>query len=326
MEDFRKKEFRAGLFVLAVVGAGLAVLIYVGVEKDIFAERMDFIILSSTGENIERGIPVRLSGFKVGQVEKVELASVDAVHIRIRILERYHKWFREDTRIILDQEGVIGNNYLKVVPGSEKSPILDEGASITLSKMAGVKELLAELDPVLEDLKVIVGNVRNITDQFLDPNGTMQTVLTNMQGITDKVMQNEGLLYYLTEDPRPVKKVDRMLTRIDSLMFSVQGLVDNATARVGDMAPIEEEFLGITRDARELVQEFQGIREDLSPSLENIKQITEDIRRTSKDLYRVRQQTEYTIRLGTELLQDMRDSWIFLEEKELDQKLSYPDP
>jgi len=326
MDDFRKKEFRAGLFVLSVVAAGLAVLVYVGVEKDIFAERMDFIVLSSTGENIERGIPVRLSGFEVGQVEEVELASVDAVHIRIRILERYHKWFREDTRIILDQEGVIGNSYLKVIPGSGDSPILKEGESIPLSKIAGVKELLAELDPVLEDLKVIVGNVRNITDQFLNPNGTMQTVLTNMQKITEKMMKSKGLLYYLTEDPRPVKKVDRMLTRIDSLMLSVQGLVDNATARVGDMAPIEKEFLGITRDARELVQEFQGIRKDLSPSLKNIEEITEDIRRASRDLYRMRQQTEHTIRLGTELLQDLRDSWIFQGSEKLDKKLSYPDP
>ncbi|MFP4169148.1 MAG: MlaD family protein [Desulfonatronovibrionaceae bacterium] len=326
MDDFRKKEFKVGVFVLGVLACVVAVFVYVGVKKDIFAERIDFVILSSTGENIERGIPVRLSGFKVGQVEEVELASVDSVQIRIRILARYHKWFREDTRIILDQEGVIGNSYLKVVPGSRDTAKLEPGASITLSKIAGVKELLAELDPVLEDLKVIVGNVRNITDQFLDPEGSMQTVLTNMQDITNRIRENEGLLYYMTEDPRPVEKIDTMLTRIDSLMLSMEGLANNATARVADLGPIEEEFLGITKDSRELVQEFKGIREDVSPTLDNIQQISEDIRRTSKDLYRMRQQTEYTIRLGSDLLQDMRQSWIFMDKKGLDPELSYPDP
>ena len=326
MDRFKVKEFRVGIFVLTLLLAVAAVIIYVGIKKEIFAERIDFIVLSNTGENIERGIPVRLSGFKVGQVEGIELSGVDIVHIKIRILKRYNKWFRRDTRIILDQEGVIGNSYLKVIPGSKSSPILNEGDEITLSKIAGVKELLAELDPVLEDLKVIVANIRNITDQFLDPNGTMQTVLLNMENITTDILESEGLLYYLTEDPRPVQKVDQLLTRTDVLMQSMDGLLKNATARVGDMAPIEEEFLAITKDARELVNEFKGIREDISPSLKNIDAITREIKLATKNLYRVRQEAEYTIRTGTELMQNLQDSWPFLQKKMENGELSYPEP
>ncbi len=326
MNSFRKKEFRVGLFLLLVLAAIVAVLIYVGIKKEIFAERITFTVLSTTGENIERGIPVRLSGFKVGQVDEIELSGVDAVHVKIRILERYHKWFREDTRIILDQEGVIGNSYLKVIPGSESAEVLSEGATLPLSKIAGIKELLAELDPVLEDLKVIVANVRGITDQLVDPNGTMQTVLANTEEITRDILKKEGLLYYLTEDPRPVRKFDRILSRTDSLMLSMQGLLTNATARVEDMQPIEKEFLGITKDARELVQEFQGVRKDLNPTLENIQKITEEIRKSTKDLYRLRQKTEYTIRVGTELMQNLRESWPFLRKKLESDKLTYPAP
>jgi ABC-type transporter Mla subunit MlaD len=241
-------------------------------------------------------------------------------------LEKYQKWFRQDSRIILDQEGIIGNSYLKLIPGTEKTAQLPPGAEIFLDKVAGLNEILVEAQPVINDLKVIVSNVRIITDQFLDENGSMQRILSNLEQITEKLNKNRGIIYYVTEDQRPVQKLDKILSATDNLMNSIDNLLQNATMRVSDLEPIQDEILGITKDARSFVQELQGIRSEISPIIENVKDITVEVKKATTELYRLRQESEYVLRVGSELLEELRQSWLF-RKKEFDySQIELPSP
>ena len=325
-KNFKSIEVKVGIFIALILALSIFILIYIGYKKEIFSKKISYYVISKTGENIERGIPVRLSGFKIGQVENVFLNNIDYVKVEIRILEKYQKWFRQDSRIILDQEGIIGNSYLKLIPGTEKTAQLPPGAEIFLDKVAGLNEILVEAQPVINDLKVIVSNVRIITDQFLDKNGSMQRILSNLEQITEKLNKNRGLIYYVTEDQRPVQKLDKILSATDNLMSSIDRLLQNATMRVSDLEPIEDEILGITKDARSFVQELQGIREDIFPILENVKDITIEIKRATTELYRLRQETDYVLRVGSELLDELSQSWLF-RKKEFDySQIELPSP
>jgi ABC-type transporter Mla subunit MlaD len=325
-KNFKSIEVKVGIFIALILALSIFILIYIGYKKEIFSKKISYYVISKTGENIERGIPVRLSGFKIGQVENVFLNNIDYVKVEIRILEKYQKWFRQDSRIILDQEGIIGNSYLKLIPGTEKTAQLPPGAEIFLDKVAGLNEILVEAQPVINDLKAIVSNVRIITDQFLDKNGSMQRILSNLEQITEKLNKNRGLIYYVTEDQRPVQKLDKILSATDNLMNSIDRLLQNATMRVSDLEPIEDEILGITKDARSFVQELQGIREDIFPILENVKDITIEIKRATTDLYRLRQETDYVLRVGSDLLDELGQSWLF-RKKEFDySQIELPSP
>ena len=325
-KNFKSIEVKVGIFIALILVLSIFILIYIGYKKEIFSKKISYYVISKTGENIERGIPVRLSGFKIGQVENVFLNNIDYVKVEIRILEKYQKWFRQDSRIILDQEGIIGNSYLKLIPGTEKTAQLPPGAEIFLDKVAGLNEILVEAQPVINDLKAIVSNVRIITDQFLDKNGSMQRILSNLEQITEKLNKNRGLIYYVTEDQRPVQKLDKILSATDNLMSSIDRLLQNATMRVSDLEPIEDEILGITKDARSFVQELQGIREDIFPILENVKDITIEIKRATTDLYRLRQETDYVLRVGSDLLDELGQSWLF-RKKEFDySQIELPSP
>ena len=325
-KNFKSIEVKVGIFIALILALSIFILIYIGYKKEIFSKKISYYVISKTGENIERGMPVRLSGFKIGQVENVFLNNIDYVKVEIRILEKYQKWFRQDSRIILDQEGIIENSYLKLIPGTEKTAQLPPGAEIFLDKVAGLNEILVEAQPVINDLKAIVSNVRIITDQFLDKNGSMQRILSNLEQITEKLNKNRGLIYYVTEDQRPVQKLDKILSATDNLMSSIDRLLQNATMRVSDLEPIEDEILGITKDARSFVQELQGIREDIFPILENVKDITIEIKRATTDLYRLRQETDYVLRVGSDLLDELGQSWLF-RKKEFDySQIELPSP
>ena len=324
-QEFKTMEFRVGLFLLVVIVTVISVVIYVGIKKDLFADRVTYYVVSKTGENIERGIPVRLSGFKIGYVEKVHLDNIGYIKVELEILSKYQKWFREDSKIILDQEGIIGNSYFKLIPGSDGSPLLEEGSTITLSKVAGLSELIQEAEPVIQNLKEIVANIRTITDNVIDKNGHVQSVLANAEEITDRILHNRGLLYYLTQDPRPVQSMDAILAKTENAVGNIDLLVQNATHRVDDLKPIQQELVQILEEGQEFIKGLESLRQELEPTLANVQAISADVKNATADLVALRRQSEYTLRLGTELLQRLKETWPFAR-KSLQKEPVYPAP
>lgn len=322
---YKSIEFKAGLLVILFLAALVSVFIYIGLQKELFSERVTYYVISDTGEKIERGIPVRLSGFRIGQVENVTLDAVDFVTIEIRILKKYQRWMVEDAKIILDQEGIIGKPYLKLMPGSEDAPILEANSRIRLDKVGGVSELIELAQPVMDDVKAIVSNIKDITDQLLAEHGPVQTILASLEQTTTRINQSEGLIHYLVEDPEPVQKLDSILSSVDEMMVTMNSLLESGLVVVDGFRPLEEELLGITRDARELVSEFKGIRDDFSPIIANVSEFTFELKRAGKNLYKLRQEGEYTLRLGTELLYRLSETWP-LSRPERDLDLDYPLP
>jgi phospholipid/cholesterol/gamma-HCH transport system substrate-binding protein len=322
---YKSIEFKAGLLVILFLVALVSVFIFIGLQKELFAERVTYYVISDTGEKIERGIPVRLSGFRIGQVENVTLDAVDFVTIEIRILKRYQRWMVEDAKIILDQEGIIGKPYLKLLPGSDDAQVLEANSRIRLDKIGGLTELIEQAQPVMDDLKAIVSNIKDITDQLLAEHGQVQTILANLEQATARINHSEGLIHYLVEDPNPVQKLDSILSSVDEMMLTIDSLLESGLVVVDGLQPLEEELLGITRDARELVIEFKGIREDLSPIIVNVSEFTFELKRAGKDLQKLRQEGKYTLRMGTELMYRLLETWP-LSRPERDLDLDYPLP
>ncbi len=308
-QNQRKMELKVGLLLLFVLLCLIAAVAYVGIKKDLFAERIEYIVISKSGEKIEPGMPIRLSGFDIGQVSRVTLDKVDLVRIEIRILKRYQQWMKQDSRIILEQEGVIGNSFLKLIPGSESAPILEEGTVIQLDKIGGISELIQEMQPVIEALRAIVINVWDLTDYLVDSQGPVRKILGNAETMTERLLSEHGLVHYLTEDPRPIAHVDQLLARTDKTMASADTLLHSVTQRVEDVAPLQEELTAAIHQSRLLVEEFQGIREDLQPILENVTAISEEVKAASRDLISLRRQGEYSLRLGTDLLLRLKETW-----------------
>lgn len=304
-----QSELRVGLFVLTFLALLAGSMVYIGIQKDLFAERFNFRVISTTGENVERGVPLVLSGFRVGQVADVDLTQVGKVVIEVEMLEKYHDWLRTDSQIILVQGGFIGKTYLQLVPGTQDAGILEDGASVDLNRVGGLDDIIAEARPVIEDLKSIVANVREITESVLDEKGAVQRTLANLEGISNDLRSPGGLVGYVTRDPRPVEKLESLLAHTDTAMARIATLVQSADARVQDLEPIQKEATALVGEVRGFVQEMKAFREDLRPAVDNAVVITEDIKKATRDLDRLRSRTEYTIRQGAQLIERMERVW-----------------
>ncbi|RPJ11471.1 MAG: MCE family protein [Desulfobacteraceae bacterium] len=326
MSSSAKMELKVGIYVILFIAVVAASVIYTGIKKGLFANKVTFFVTSNTGEKIERGIPVKLSGFKVGQVTGLHLDNIDFVKIEIEVLEKYYKWFRRDSKIILEQEGIIGNTYLKLIPGSEQSPALEPGSSLVLYKIGGLNEIIDKAQPVMDDLKNIVANVSRLSDQLADKNGNLQKTIKNLEEITGKINSEKGIVHYISRDSRPVEKIDGILSRAEMILADVDGLVKNTNGKVDNISGVQDEINTLLREGQEFVRELRAMRKELSPAVSDINAVTSEIREASENLKTLRMETEHTLHVGTEFIEKLNESWLLggANEKKSAQSMPLP--
>jgi len=125
----RALEFKVGLLIvvaIAVLGGFFVVLGNVS-----FGSGYQLFVDYDFSGNVQSGAPVKVSGIKVGKVEEVEFfgGAVDERTGR-RVQVRLHVWLedrvrdtvRQDAEFFINTAGVLGEQYLEIVPGSPDLP------------------------------------------------------------------------------------------------------------------------------------------------------------------------------------------------------------
>ena len=154
---FKGLEKKIGFFVIiALLGIVLTVAA-VGIQQDVFSPKTRLFIITDSGNEISEGMAVKLRGFNIGKVEKLELTDDARVKVTLSILRSHMKWVKSDSKARLLKEGVIGANIIEITLGSDKEKSLEHNALIAFERERGlgqvVDQLYAEVIPLIDDLK-----------------------------------------------------------------------------------------------------------------------------------------------------------------------------
>lgn len=214
------------IFVTTVIMFVFAWII--GIQNP-FTSSVQFYVTYHFAGGIEVGSPVRVSGIKVGRVEKIEFFSpVDKTEIAIRepgsdrisegsfiaplkIKLSIHKdaalGVRKDSRFYINLAGLIGERYIEVTPGQIDSPQIQSG------------EIVAGIDPPRID---------QLISQSFNLAGKIQELLEENKGDFNRSLE---LLIKLSGN------LNKTLSWIDkSAIFKtdLSKLVDNLIAITND--------------------------------------------------------------------------------------------
>ncbi|HSR96639.1 MAG TPA: MlaD family protein [Kofleriaceae bacterium] len=134
----RSLEFKVGLLILvsSAILIGLIVILGNFSLRSGFTLRLDFDYVGS----LAAGAPVKLSGIKVGKVEAVELhgGAIDPAidkRVQVRVTawveDRVADAIRADAEFFINTAGVLGEQYLEIVPGRDwQRPPLAPGSIV----------------------------------------------------------------------------------------------------------------------------------------------------------------------------------------------------
>lgn len=220
---FRHLERKIGVFtLLALAGIALIVLL-LGIQKDLFSAKYTLVFTVDRGTGFSKGMPVKLSGFRIGRITEMTLNEQAMVDITVEIAKKYSKWIRSDSVIKLVKEGLIGDGIVEIAVGSLDKPELKEGDSVTYIKTKGLDELA---DEIAEKVKPVLIEIRDIIGYVNDPHGDLKKTIHNLEVLSRNIESTrthaDALLVSTTRNleaisNRTTTMLDTTTRKIDSL-------------------------------------------------------------------------------------------------------------
>jgi len=293
----RKLEFKVGLLILVAAAVLVAFVLILG-NFSLSSGYTLYVDYDFSG-NIHPGAPVKVSGIQVGKVEDVEFrgGAVDEATGR-RVQVRLHVWIedrmrdtvRADAAFFVNTAGVLGEQYLEIVPGSPDQPALAPGSVVVGVNPPRTDLIVARLYEVLDSVSRLLHDDRDLIRDLLANSASAvrelnELLADNRVAIGKLIVSADALAVEATTtlhdlrtglgDPRvvgrAVRNADALLVTgrasLDALAPRAERLLDDATRvtkeitdeRIERALAVADHAVALTGKASTLVDQLNAI-------------------------------------------------------------------
>ncbi|HEY0671456.1 MAG TPA: MlaD family protein [Longimicrobiales bacterium] len=256
-------EWRQVRVVLLIV-VGLALLAWaiyrVGKIFDVFAERYSIVTLLPNVAGLREGALVTLAGQRIGKVEGIEFIPLrekrgsNHLLVRLEVGEAAREQIRTDSRANVRAQGVLGDKFIDISPGTLSATPLGPGDTIASATMMDIEQFMVKASDAMDRANVIVDDLRLITGGLARGEGTIGAMLrddqlyarllttTNeMNALLAQVNRGDGALTRMIHDPMLYERLVSATTRVDSL----GGLMLNGQGSLSQLLRSDSVYRGI---------------------------------------------------------------------------------
>lgn len=243
MEYFWKDRtaIKVGGFILAALALLVVAALMVGKLSTWLAAKKQYTVLFEDASLLPQGAEVAFAGHAVGQVSKIEVRSAEeraqhypnypvAVTVSVRADAAD---LRKDSRIEMKTNGMIGDRYIDILPGTGEP--VPAGGMVTGS-LGGLEGLMAA---------------------FSGPQGGVDDLLTSLRAL-------------LTDTSRP-DSIPSTLTKINSILGELQPhLTTLARSGTDLMQHVQQEVGSLSGQAGKVLQGLDGTLAENRPGLRRL--------------------------------------------------------
>lgn len=216
---------KVGIFLTALMAVAMVFIVSMGKESGLFDRKAVVRAQVKNADKLKTGAVVELKGLRIGFVDDIKIISDDTVEIMMTVSQEDVRWIKKDSKVAINNAGLVGDKYLEITAGSVESPSLNpekdmlfgeesldfkaiaaKGTSIADS----TERILQKIDLILEQLDI--KKINQAVDGF-----TKST--THMGPAMEKMDKSMGHLN------SSLARMDQILERIQKGPGSAHGLI-----------------------------------------------------------------------------------------------------
>lgn len=268
--SYRRMLISVGFFVVLTAVVLVLGLGYVISQKGIFEKKFYYNLVAKSGADLIEGMSVLYSGFEIGSVTKLKLTDEGKVEVVIEIPKHEQRWIRRSSLFYLNKP-LIGSAAIVVESPMLEDVALEENDERMLLTVDGINELIAKVQPVLDDLQGIVNNVNHLTSKKSD----LVKILKNVEVITHKVSKSNAVtnldaaLKELEDGIADIRAelVDQkegILPHVDEILKDVTAKLKKLDTTVDAVNASSSEMHGLTQDIKFSIKKTDEILNGVS--------------------------------------------------------------
>jgi phospholipid/cholesterol/gamma-HCH transport system substrate-binding protein len=207
-------------------------------------------------KELKQGDEVRMAGVKIGAVERTRLAGRRAEAV-LRIDPGVK--IAADATASIVMAGLIGTNYIGLDLGTPGAPLLADGAELRTKVTPDINAIMTELGNLGQKLEGALGSITNSVsgdgknpglfqklDRLVTDNSAkIDTTMTNLASVTEKLNKGEGTLGRLINDPAihdqlvaTVGEIRGAATEAKTFVANAQAIVDQVKSGKGTLGTL----------------------------------------------------------------------------------------
>ena len=251
------------IFLVLGVVSLVAAVVLLAYYKGAFTQRIQIYFPADSAAGMNKGMAVKLVGFKVGSVESIAIESDLRVMVELKIDAEYAPMIDADATVRLIREAIIGSNVLEFRPGSGKRGPVQDKAILQYEREPSIESGMMAL---LDQVAPIVTDIRQITAYLSAPDSDLRQAVRSVNrtagALADVSVEVKKLIATTTD------RIEKGETRVSSVLGTADKLLQDAGASL----------TVIDGSLRKVDAAIPGITSKLDQTLENIRVASEAVR------------------------------------------------
>jgi phospholipid/cholesterol/gamma-HCH transport system substrate-binding protein len=255
-------EFKVGALIvvsLALLGGFLALL-----GNFSFRGGTRIRINYDFSGNLQSGAAVKISGIKVGKVEEVrylggELDPDSNKRVQVRVVafveDRVKESIRKNAEFFINTQGVLGEQYLEIQPGSWDQPPLDPSHSVEGVNPPRTDLIVARLYEFLDSITSLLRDDKDVIKDFLQSGASV------VRTLDDILKTNKA-------------EIGRLLGNVDALSKQAADLLGSIKNGVGDSSQLRLTLGNIESISASIKRDIDPLIAKAKKALDGVERVT----------------------------------------------------
>lgn len=319
-EGLEWSQVRVGVVLIVAILVVVGAIFSVGKLLNLFAKRYTIVTLVQSAAGLPKGAAVTLAGQRVGQVQSIDFIPMERkrdganVQVTMAVAREVAGQIRSDSRAMMRTQGLLGDKYIDITPGSLRARALQPGDTVRMQPATDFDVLLANAGQALDTAKLMVGDMRALTRRIASGQGTLGKLVTDQTAYDNMVVtlaqlrstlagfnDPNGSLGRMAHDPTLYNRLVRAVGRVDSLGAMIAGgqgslgklltrddiytgllgTVNRADSAVGGLAAITKSFRGGNGSLQRLMTD-PALYDQFVKAVTDLQTLLDDVRTQPK--------------------------------------------
>ena len=302
-----RRFIAVGIFIITGVTLFSLGIFLIGSRHEAFSHHVLLYTNFSDLDGVTKGSKVQVAGMDAGQITKIDVPGSPNGQFRVqmKVDDQFNGLVRTDSVVTVDTEGVVGNTFLTIHPGSpgasiapansvlqSKAPItlselLDHGLGVMNDADATMKQLGGKLNVALDGVNGAVGNANDLLVGLKEGHGTAgmllrdDTVATQIRGTLASVHSTTSNLNQASAQVRSmlVDIQQRQLPqKLDDTMGKIDSASSQADATIGQVRQSLDQALGPDANGVTAAQNINETLSNINAATGNMAEDTEALK------------------------------------------------
>ncbi len=229
---------------------------------------------------VQVGTLVKLKGFKIGEVDKLELEPTLNVRVRMRVVQERLEMLGRDASAKFGRDGPLSGKFIEILPGSRTGTRMESEATLPMDTGNELEDVMGTVKVAIEKLAVVISKVEPILDDTKKLTGEAAAMRQDLRSSATTVLDN-------------MQAMSAQLKRVGDSAARVAGKLDGDRAAViGDVRKVLAEAEVAAASARATVQMLE---KGLPPTVESAKVAAGNVQAATADVRQIVQEAKQDI-------------------------------